>query len=48
MISPRRFSAPNTPWATCGCPEKLQSHIQLEYYDAGHMMYLREQDLAHE
>ena len=27
-------------------PENLQSHIHLEYYDAGHMMYLREQDLA--
>jgi len=27
-------------------PENLQSHIHLEYYDAGHMMYLREPDLA--
>jgi carboxypeptidase C (cathepsin A) len=27
-------------------PENLQSHIHLEYYDAGHMMYLRDQDLA--
>jgi carboxypeptidase C (cathepsin A) len=27
-------------------PENLQSHIHMEYYDAGHMMYLREQDLA--
>ncbi|MFZ0959855.1 MAG: hypothetical protein WAO35_03045 [Terriglobia bacterium] len=27
-------------------PKNLQSRIHLEYYDAGHMMYLREQDLA--
>ncbi len=27
-------------------PEKLQSRIRLKYYDAGHMMYLREDDLA--
>jgi carboxypeptidase C (cathepsin A) len=27
-------------------PADLQSHIHLEYYDAGHMMYLREPDLA--
>jgi len=27
-------------------PENLHGHIHLEYYDAGHMMYLREQDLA--
>ena len=27
-------------------PENLQSHIHLEYYDAGHMMYLRDEDLA--
>jgi carboxypeptidase C (cathepsin A) len=27
-------------------PPNLQSHIHLEYYDAGHMMYLRDQDLA--
>jgi carboxypeptidase C (cathepsin A) len=29
-----------------GLPEKLQSHIRMNYYDAGHMMYLREEDLA--
>lgn len=29
-----------------GLPEKLRSHIQLKYYDAGHMMYLRQDDLA--
>ncbi len=27
-------------------PEKLQSRIHQKYYDAGHMMYLREDDLA--
>jgi len=27
-------------------PENLQSHIHLEYYDAGHMMYLRDEDLG--
>jgi len=27
-------------------PANLRSHIHLEYYDAGHMMYLRDQDLA--
>ncbi len=29
-----------------GLPEKLQSQIHMEYYDAGHMMYLRVEDLA--
>jgi carboxypeptidase C (cathepsin A) len=28
-----------------GLPEKLQKNIHLEYYDAGHMMYLRDEDL---
>ena len=27
-------------------PEKLQKNIKLNYYDAGHMMYLRDEDLA--
>jgi carboxypeptidase C (cathepsin A) len=27
-------------------PEKLQKNIHLQYYDAGHMMYLREDDLT--
>ncbi len=27
-------------------PENLQKNIKLQYYDAGHMMYLREADLA--
>jgi carboxypeptidase C (cathepsin A) len=27
-------------------PENLRSHIHLEYYDAGHRMYLREPDLG--
>jgi len=29
-----------------GLPEQLQKNIRLNYYDAGHMMYLREEDLA--
>jgi carboxypeptidase C (cathepsin A) len=29
-----------------GLPEKLQKNIHLQYYDAGHMMYLRDDDLA--
>jgi len=29
-----------------GLPANLQSHIHLQYYDAGHMMYLHEEDLA--
>jgi carboxypeptidase C (cathepsin A) len=29
-----------------GLPEKLQKNITLQYYDAGHMMYVREDDLA--
>jgi carboxypeptidase C (cathepsin A) len=29
-----------------GLPEPLQKNIRLQYYDAGHMMYLREEDLA--
>ena len=27
-------------------PGNLRSNIQLEYYNAGHMMYLHEEDLA--
>ncbi len=27
-------------------PQKLRSNISLEYYDAGHMMYLRDDSLA--
>jgi carboxypeptidase C (cathepsin A) len=27
-------------------PANIESHIHLEYYDAGHMMYLRNEDLA--
>lgn len=30
-----------------GLPAGLRSHIQLEYYKSGHMMYLREPSLAH-
>jgi len=26
-------------------PDKLRGNIQMEYYNAGHMMYLREADL---
>jgi carboxypeptidase C (cathepsin A) len=29
-----------------GLPENLQKNIKLQYYDAGHMMYLHEEDLA--
>jgi carboxypeptidase C (cathepsin A) len=29
-----------------GLPEKLQKNISLQYYGAGHMMYVREEDLA--
>jgi carboxypeptidase C (cathepsin A) len=29
-----------------GLPANLQSHIHLQYYGAGHMMYLHEEDLA--
>jgi carboxypeptidase C (cathepsin A) len=29
-----------------GLPEKVQKNIHLQYYDAGHMMYLRDEDLA--
>ena len=29
-----------------GLPEQLQKNIRLKYYDAGHMMYLRDDDLA--
>jgi len=28
-----------------GLPEKLQKNIHLQYYEAGHMMYVREEDL---
>jgi len=29
-----------------GLPDKLQRNIHLQYYDAGHMMYLRDEDVA--
>jgi carboxypeptidase C (cathepsin A) len=29
-----------------GLPDKLQKNIHLQYYDAGHMMYLRDEDLT--
>jgi carboxypeptidase C (cathepsin A) len=29
-----------------GLPEKLQKNIHLQYYDAGHMMYLRDEELT--
>jgi carboxypeptidase C (cathepsin A) len=29
-----------------GLPEKLEKNIHLQYYGAGHMMYLRDEDLA--
>ncbi|MFZ0635109.1 MAG: hypothetical protein WA755_05945 [Candidatus Acidiferrales bacterium] len=29
-----------------GLPPDIQSHVELKYYDAGHMMYLRADDLA--
>jgi carboxypeptidase C (cathepsin A) len=29
-----------------GLPEKLQKNIELKYYDAGHMMYLRDEELG--
>ena len=29
-----------------GLPEKLAKNIHLQYYDAGHMMYLRDEDLV--
>ncbi len=29
-----------------GLPQTLQSHVHINYYEAGHMMYLREVDLA--
>jgi len=29
-----------------GLPEPLQKNIREQYYDAGHMMYLRDEDLA--
>jgi len=29
-----------------GLPASLQDHIELKYYDAGHMMYLHADDLV--
>jgi carboxypeptidase C (cathepsin A) len=29
-----------------GLPDQLQKNIHLQYYDAGHMMYLRDEDLT--
>ena len=41
-----RSSPPNTPWTISSCLQNLRSNISLEYYDAGHMMYLRDDSLA--
>lgn len=40
------FFATEYTMAHLGLPEKLQGHIHMEYYNAGHMMYLRDEDLA--
>jgi carboxypeptidase C (cathepsin A) len=29
-----------------GLPEEIRKHVRLEYYEGGHMMYVREADLA--
>ena len=29
-----------------GLSEKLRNNIHLQYYDSGHMMYIRDEDLA--
>jgi carboxypeptidase C (cathepsin A) len=42
----RRSSPRNSPLEHLGLAEKLQKNIHLQYYDAGHMMYLRDEDLA--
>jgi carboxypeptidase C (cathepsin A) len=40
------FAATEYTMDHLGLPEKLQKNIRLQYYDAGHMMYLRDEDLA--
>jgi carboxypeptidase C (cathepsin A) len=40
------FSATEYTMAHLGLPENLQKNIRLQYYDAGHMMYLHEADLS--
>jgi len=41
----RRSSPPNTPWSTWACRKNCEEHSSA-IYDAGHMMYLRDEDLA--
>ena len=45
MLPTRFFGTKNTV-DPLGIPQKLQSQIQMKYYDSGHMMYLRREDLA--
>jgi len=40
------FFATEHTMSHLGLPASLQDHIHLEYYDAGHMMYLHEEDLV--
>jgi carboxypeptidase C (cathepsin A) len=40
------FSATEYTMTHLGLPENLQKNIHLQYYDAGHMMYLHEADLS--
>jgi carboxypeptidase C (cathepsin A) len=40
------FSGSEYTMEHLGLPEKLRGNIRMNYYDAGHMMYVREQDLA--
>ena len=45
-IWPHPSTLRNTPLEHLGLPKTLQKNIHLQYYDAGHMMYLRDEDLA--
>jgi carboxypeptidase C (cathepsin A) len=40
------FFATEYTFEHLGLPENLQKNIRLQYYDAGHMMYLRDEDLS--
>jgi len=36
----------NRPWTIWGLAPDLRKNIKLQYYEAGHMMYVRNEDLA--
>jgi len=41
----RRSTIPSTPWSISACGTNFRKTSHLQYYDAGHMMYLRDEEI---